>query len=256
MSSSRKRKKKEAGGAASWVVTYSDLMSLLLTFFILLYSISTVDAEKFRNITEYLQIALTGEGRPAILDGGAEDITLPIDDEAFSDDKMPVDDIVDPVNQPLPNEIKEMFNKVNGYLVESGIDAKVGVMMKKSGVTVEIKDAILFETGSAQLKESGIELLEKLEGLLNDFDNDIVVEGHTDNVPLNNEKYPSNWELSAARAVAVLRYLNEVQNVAPTRLSARGYGEYSPIEKNDGPDNRRKNRRVNLLIVFDQEEGL
>lgn len=252
MSSNRKRKKKESGGAAPWVVTYSDLMSLLLTFFILLYSISTVDAEKFRNITEYLQIALTGEGRPAILDGGAEDITLPIDDEAFSDDEMPVDDIV----ESLPTEIELMFNKVNGYLVESGIDAKVGVMMKKSGVTVEIKDAILFESGSAQLKDSGIELLEKLEGLLNDFDNDIVVEGHTDNVPLNNATYPSNWELSAARAVAVLRYLNEVQNVDPTRLSARGYGEYAPIEPNDKPDNRRKNRRVNLLIVFEKEGDL
>lgn len=252
MSGNRRRKQKESSGASGWIVTFSDLMSLLLTFFILLYSISTVDAEKFRNITEQLQIALTGEGSQGILDGGAEDVTLPIDQDAFSDDEMPKDDIV----EPLPAEIRDMYNKVNGYLVESGIDARVGVMMKKTGVTVEIKDAILFESASAQLKASGIELLEKLEGLLNDFDNDIVVEGHTDNIPLNTEMYPSNWELSAARAVSVLRYLNEVQNVAPTRLSAKGYGEYAPIEENNTPDSRRKNRRVNLLIVFDKEGGL
>lgn len=249
MSRNRKRKKKEAKGAAGWIVTYGDLMSLLLTFFILLYSMSTIDAIKFKNITQYLQLALTGEGTPDILDGGAEDIALPIDDDPFSEVELPEDDFMDPV----PAETLQMFSKVSNYVKEKGMDAEVSVMMKKSGVTVEVKDAILFEPASAQLKESGIAVLDDLEGLLNDFDNAIVVEGHTDNVPLNTTLYPSNWELSTARAVAVLRYLNEVKKVEPTRLSARGYGEYAPIAPNDSAENKRKNRRVNLLIVFEKE---
>lgn len=249
MNRSRKRKKKVAKGAAPWVVTYGDLMSLLLTFFILLYSMSTIDAIKFKNITQYLQLALTGEGTPDILDGGAEDITLPIDDDPFADVEVPEDDITDPV----PAEVLEMYSKVTNYVKQAKMDAEVTVKMLKTGVTVEVKDAILFEPASAQLKASGIEVLNDLEGLLNDFENAIVVEGHTDNVPLNTPTYPSNWELSTARAVAVLRYLNEVQNIEPTRLSARGYGEYAPIAPNDTADNKRKNRRVNLLILFDKE---
>lgn len=244
-----KYRKKQSGGSPGWITTFSDMMSLLLTFFILLYSISTVDAQKFKNITQYLQIALSGDGRPAILDGGKEAVPEPFDEDPFSESEVPPEELMEPVT----TEIIQMYEKINKYITELELQAEVNVMMISSGVFVEIKDAILFESGSAQLKDTGIELLGKLEAMLNDFDNDIVVEGHTDNVPMNSAMYPSNWELSAARAVSVLRYLNEQMNVEPTRLSARGYGEYSPIAPNDTPLNRARNRRVNLMIVFEKE---
>jgi len=251
-----KKKTDSSGGPAPWIVTYSDLMSLLLTFFILLYSISTVDAEKFRNITEQLQIALTGEGRASIFDGGTEQIASPLDDEMFADDDMPRDDLVemDP-GQILPEELREMYERIQGYIREQGLEADVRVLMDRSGIYVEIKDAILFDMGSAELKPSGIELIGKLEGILNDFENDLVVEGHTDNVPINTREFPSNWELSTARALSVLRYLEEVHSVEPTRLSARGYGEHAPIFPNDTVQNRARNRRVNLLILFEGDNG-
>jgi chemotaxis protein MotB len=242
-------KKKPSSGTGGWIVTFSDMMSLLLTFFILLYSISTVDAQKFKNITEYLQLALSGDGRPSIMDGGTENVTTPLDEEPFAETESPTDQQMEPVTA----EILQMYNKINQYVTDIELQAEVSVMMISSGVFVEIKDAILFESGSAQLKDTGIELLGKLEAMLNDFENDIVVEGHTDNVPMNSLMYPSNWELSAARAVAVLRYLNEQMNVEPTRLSARGYGEYSPLAPNDTALNRARNRRVNLMIVFEKE---
>ena len=251
------RKKTDgSGGPAPWIVTYSDLMSLLLTFFILLYSISTVDAEKFRNITEQLQLALTGEGRASIFDGGTEQIASPLDDELFADDDMPVDGMQDSdPGEILPEELQEMFEKIRGYIREQGLEADVRVLMDRSGIYVEIKDAILFDMGSAELKASGIELIGKLEGIINEFDNDLVVEGHTDNVPIDTREFPSNWELSTARALSVLRYLEEVHSVDPTRLSARGYGEHDPLVPNDTPMNRARNRRVNLLIVFEGDNG-
>lgn len=237
------------GGSPSWMTTYSDLMSLLLTFFILLYSMSNIDAQKFKNIAYSLQIALSGGGSEYIFDeDGLDDSVLPPTSEEGED--IIDDDIM--LNEPISPAIVEMYNKVSEYLVENNLGADVSVRMQSEGVFVEIKDAILFEPGSAELKESGIELLDKLEGLLKDFDNKIVVEGHTDNVPSRTYLYPTNWELSTARAVSVLRYLTEQKGIDPKRLSARGYGEYSPIAPNDTPENRTKNRRVNLLIVFEE----
>lgn len=252
MARKRLGKKDEAGGAPSWLTTYSDLMSLLLTFFILLYSMSNIDAQKFKNIAYSLQAALSGVGNEYIFDeGGSNDTQIP----PITDDNEEGEDIIDDesmLNEPISPNIVAMFNKVSEYLVKNDLEADVTVKMQSEGVFVEIKDAILFEPGSAELKDSGIELLDKLEGLLNDFDNKIVVEGHTDNVPSNTYLYPTNWELSTARAVSVLRYLTEEKGIDPKRLSARGYGEYSPIAPNDTPENRAKNRRVNLLIVFEE----
>jgi chemotaxis protein MotB len=249
MARKKLEKNDEKGGSPPWLTTYSDLMSLLLTFFILLYSMSNIDAQKFKNIAYSLQIALSGGGSEYIFDqDGLDDSVLPPTSEEGEDiiDDEPI------LNEPISPAIVEMYNKVSEYLVENNLGADVSVRMQSEGVFVEIKDAILFEPGSAELKESGIELLDKLEGLLKDFDNKIVVEGHTDNVPSRTYLYPTNWELSTARAVSVLRYLTEQKGIDPKRLSARGYGEYSPIAPNDTPENRTKNRRVNLLIVFEE----
>ena len=245
--SRRKFNKKESGGggAPPWMTTFSDLMSLLLTFFILLYSMSTVDAQKFKNITYSLQQALTGLGGTSILDGEISNELLPIEENREFSDDVAV--------ELIPVEILNMYEKVSLYLEENELDANVTVRMNTQGVFVNIKEAILFDSGSARIKESGLEVLKRLEGLINDFDNDIVIEGHTDNVVMSTALYPSNWELSTARSVSVVRYLSEVEMIDPSRLSARGYGEYSPIAPNDTPANRAINRRVNMFIVFDKE---
>lgn len=238
------KQQKSRGGAPGWMTTYSDLMSLLLTFFILLYSMSTVDAEKFKNISMSLQGILSGLGQVSVIDTG-------IENTGSTDEMM---EFEDPISLIDVNEgILQMHEKVLEYVEEEGLEAKVSVSMNKRGVFVDIKEAILFDSGSAKIKDSGLEVLKKLEGLINDFNNDLVIEGHTDNIPSRTALYPSNWELSTARAVSVLRYLSEVENVDPKRLSAVGYGEYSPIVPNDTRENRAANRRVNILIIFDEE---
>lgn len=237
------KKENKGGGAPGWMTTFSDLMSLLLTFFILLYSMSSINEVKFKKISQSLQGVLSGVGNPSIFDG--------TDSMEDSMDIMDVNQASD--LSSIQEGIFLMHDKVLSYVSDEGLDAKVSVSMNKRGVFVDIKEAILFDPGSAKIKEEGHEVLKKLEGLINNFKNDLVIEGHTDDVPMHTAMYPSNWELSTARAVSVLRYLSEKENVDPKRLSAVGYGEYSPMVPNDSAKNRAINRRVNILIIFDEE---
>lgn len=229
-----KRKKRGQGvedGGAPWITTYSDLMSLLLTFFILLFSMSNLDTDKFQSVASSFQSVLLGSSGESILNDQ--------------------DSILEFTEQYIGN--KELYDKVSDYLEDGALGENVSVSMNAKGVFVEMKDAILFEPGSASLKPEGIEVLKQLEDLINDFDNELVVEGYTDDVPESSVRFPTNWELSTARAVSVVRYLIDEENVDPERLSAVGYGEHRPIVPNDSVENRASNRRVNILIIFDEE---
>lgn len=226
-----RRNNENEGGAPKWMVTYSDMMSLLLTFFILLFSMSTISSDKFDNIMSSFQSILSGSKSDSILYDG--------------------DNLIDLHEELIQTE--EMYDKVSDYLEDQDLGSDVSVSMDSKGIFVEMKDAILFESGRAELKPEGIEVLKKLEGLISDFDNELVIEGHTDNVPMTSGRFPSNWELSTARAVTVVRYLSESLDIDPGRLSAVGYGEYRPIKPNDTAENRAANRRVNILIIFNEE---
>lgn len=230
---SRRKRNAESGGGGgpAWMTTFSDLMSLLLTFFILLFSMSSISADKFDNIASSFQSVLSGSGGDSILEGK--------------------ESIIELSQEYMKN--KEMYDKVSNYLDHGELGSNVSVNMNAKGVFVEMKEAILFEPGSASLKPEGIEVLQQLEGLINDFNNDLVIEGYTDDVPMSSPRFPTNWELSTARAVSVVRYLSEVEDVDPERLSAVGYGEYRPMVPNDSVENRANNRRVNILIIFDEE---
>lgn len=244
---SRLRKKEQGGGGSpSWMATMADMMQLLLTFFILLFSMSSVDQIKFASVATSVQEAFIGYGgKSMIIEGYQGENINQVRDGVIMDDSS--------VLEEIPQEVVQMYEKVGAFLEENNFQADLAVSMNSSGVYVDIKDAILFDSGSAQLKDSGLEVLRNLKGLIQDFNNDIVIEGHTDNVKSIMPQYPTNWELSTARAVSVVRYLVEVEGVNPSRLSARGYGEYSPIADNDTAENRALNRRVNMFIVFDKE---
>lgn len=234
------KKKDSGGGTASWMTTFSDLMSLLLTFFILLYSMSNVDSEKFDNVSQSLQGALGGTG---ILENGGKVIVSQNPDGSLEIDEASTD-------------IEQMHKKVMNYIDNKGLDKEVAVNVNEKGIYFDIKEAILFDSGSAEIKPSGIKVLNKLTDLVNSMDNEIVIEGHTDDVPIHNSKYSSNWDLSTARAISVVKYFTEEQNIKPGRMSAVGYGEYKPMLENTTEENRAANRRVNLLLIFDKDEGV
>lgn len=237
----RKKVEQKAESSGGWIVTFSDLMSLLLTFFILLYSMSSVSEIKFMEASQSLQMALNGKG------GGTTILT-----DATSIVKEPPASPTEEVTNP---EIKELYEKVTGYVEENDMTSKVTVEMDKDGVYVDIQESVLFSSGSADVSDPGQTTLHKLAELVNSLKNNLVVEGYTDNIPIKNSTFSNNWELSTGRAISVLRYLSEEEGVDPRRLSAKGYGEYTPSVPNDTDQNRAVNRRVNIVIVYDSQEA-
>lgn len=234
-----RRRKKEtnsnSGGGGGWMTTFADLMSLLLTFFILLYSMSSVSAEKFNEASNSMQLAFGGGdsiiGGHTIVDTATETS----------------EETVDP-------ELVKMYNEVVQFLENKEIASQTSVEYDQDGIYVNIQESILFGSGSAIIADSGKNTLNDLGELIQQFDNEVVVEGYTDNVPMHNANFTSNWELSTGRALSVLRYLSEERNVDPKRLSAKGYGEHHPTVPNDSEENRAKNRRVNIVIVYNSQE--
>lgn len=237
----RRRKKKETKNNSSsgggWMTTFSDLMSLLLTFFILLYSMSSVSAEKFEAAAKSMQSAFGGG--ESMIEGST---VVDIETEKITEKS---EETIDP-------ELVKMYNEVVAFLEMKEMTSQASVEYDQDGIYVNIQESILFGSGSAIIADSGKNTLNDLGELIQQFDNAVVIEGYTDNVPMNNNNFSSNWELSTGRALSVLRYLSEERNVDPTRLAAKGYGEYHPILPNDSESNKAKNRRVNIVLVYDR----
>ncbi len=227
------------------MTTFSDLMTLLLTFFILLYSFSTLDAIKFKNVASALQSVLLGEAKPTIFPNdippGEAPINPPIPIEKTSESE-------------LNTEMTQLYEIVRDYVEHEGLQAEISVRTDRRGVIIDIKETVLFDSGKSVLKEESKAILEKVVTLIQQFDNELIIEGHTDTMPINTAKFASNWELSVIRAVNVLRYFTETKDVEPGRISSAGYGQYKPISTNDNASGRALNRRVNILILVDAEK--
>jgi len=248
-----RRKKMSADNSThnEWLATFSDTVTLLLTFFILLYSFSMVDAKKFKSVSNALQSVLAGSGGTTIFDYSTDNGNVPLEGETSADSVSP--QMLDKMKaQEIENQA--LFKKIKKDINSAGLEANVKVIDETKGVVLEFSDSVLFDSGKAQLKEQSLPLMEKVSNIVKDIPNQIVVEGHTDNVPMRNSEFKSNWELSCFRAVNVLKYLIEVKNINPARLSAVGYGEYKPKVKNSNEINKAKNRRVNIMILYKEGE--
>lgn len=242
----KKKNSSDEGGSPGWITTFSDLMTLLLTFFILLYSFSTLDAVKFKNVASALQSVLLGEAKPTIFPNDIPPGEMP------AMDPLPVP--AQESEDTFDNELASLFTIVQNFVDSEGLEAKITVKTNIRGVIIDINERVLFDSGKADLKEDSLEILDKVGVLINRFDNEMIVEGHTDNNPINTPQFDSNWELSVIRAVNVLRYFTETKGLSTRRISAAGYGEYQPIETNDTISGRAYNRRVNILILVESEE--
>ena len=185
----------------AWLLTYSDLVTLILVFFILLYSFSQIDVAKFQSFITSFQ----GTG---ILDHSFS----PLDEE--HPDDVSRDQLMEQVVEEIGErgaELARMYEMTTQYLQEQGLSDQVDVIHTEGGIALDIKERILFDSGKAILKPEARELLDRLKGLFMKIPNQICVEGHTDDRSINTLQYPTNWELSADRAVKVVRYLTEVQ---------------------------------------------
>lgn len=240
---SRKKPEKKTI-SQEWLTTYSDMMTLILCFFVLLYSFSLLDTDKFRQLSQSMAIALGGDSQ-VITDGGNIG-PVPIAENPGVEDNSDGSGLVGA-------EAQRIYEEVTSYVDENGLNAKVTIKKETRGVLIELQDNILFDSGKAALKQDSLPLLKKISGLLNEFSNEVIVEGHTDNLPINKGYYQSNWELSTDRANKVVRYFIEKEGLDGRRFQAVGLGEYRPIDTNDTPEGRQTNRRVNILIVTSQK---
>lgn len=243
----RRKKGEEDEGLSGneWLATFSDTMTLLLTFFILLYSFSTVDASKFKQIAAALQSVLTGQAGDSIIDYDLQTGDVPIVGESKDNSDIPLD---------KGNENEMMYERVKEFVEMNELEAVVRIKKDSRGVVIELRDSVLFDSGKSSIREDSKPILEKISALLSTLPNEINVEGHTDNVPMKNYKFESNWELSTARAGSVLRYFVEKKGIRPSRFMASGYGEFRPLVPNDSEEHRALNRRVSILIVANEKE--
>jgi chemotaxis protein MotB len=244
---SRKRPEKK-GISQEWLTTYSDMVTLILTFFVLLYSFSLVDNKKFQALASSLANALGG-GAQALFEYNQNSGKDPITGDtnpAGSDNKNENDD-------EETDSAGKLYNDVVNFVEQNDLNASVTIKKNSQGIIIEFKDRILFDSGEAELKSEGIPILKKIGTLIAKLPNEIVVEGHTDNVPIHTASFPSNWELSSGRALRVLSYFTDSMGMPSKRFSAVAYGEYRPIASNATVGGRAQNRRVNVLILTEDE---
>ncbi len=227
-------------GAPEWMTTYADMVTLLLCFFVLLFSFSTIDAQKFQAIMQSFQ------GSIGILDSGTA-----IEPDDFLTDAMK-EELLTNQKQEL-EDFRKLKEILENYLESYDLDTDVLVSMEDAGLILRFKDNVLFDPGKAELKQRSKEILEDISVFLQTpefVEKFIRIEGHTDTVKVSpSSLYPTNWELSTGRASNVVRYLIEGLGLEPERFAISGYGEYHPIAPNDTAENKSKNRRVDIVIL-------
>lgn len=271
-----RRRGGDGGGgddSSRWLTTYGDTVTLLLAFFVMLYAVSQVDVQKFQLLLAGFQDpfknratvdglleagpGLVGQGGQTSPMPGVEGLEILPDVPEFPGVRSEeTEEVGDELLLVTQDDLREVRDSLQEVLEAFGITAEVGMELDTRGLVVSIAtDDVLFPSGSPVLQPTGRELLGVIAPILNEFDNEIKVEGHTDTVPLNLNGY-TNWNLSADRALAVLSLLETEHQLNPRRLSATGYGEHRPIATNEVEEGRQRNRRVELVIVAADQSAL
>lgn len=214
-----------------WLLTYADLITLLLAFFVILYSMSRVDAGKFNKISGAFSNVFKGD----------EELEGKFTEQLTSN-------LI--VNKLLKrghlNVLKDQVDKISQQFE---LDSFMETELQTRGLVIHLSESAFYNPGKADLKPDAKKILDLLSVQLLKIPNHIRVEGHTDNLPINTMQFPSNWELSTTRATNCLRYFLEKYSFPPERISALGYAEYRPITNNDTAEGRAKNRRVDIIIL-------
>jgi chemotaxis protein MotB len=237
-----------APGMERWLLTYADLITLLMVFFVVMYSISKTDGGKISELRASIQRAFNVEvlagDDPSRLHGKASDKVAGSALLGMRD--VPSDGMLE---NRLISTLEELKDTLNQLPRPQQDRALINVGAAREGFIISLAGNILFDSGKADLKPEGLLLLDALAQGLQPLPNEIRIEGHTDDIPITTPLYPSNWELSSARATNVARYLGERGNIAPVRLSAAGYGENRPVAPNDTREGRARNRRVDFVVL-------
>ncbi len=257
-----KRPEEPPKGSPAWMATFSDLMNLLLCFFVLLFSMSSVDTEKFELVIASLQnsFSILPAGGSAIGDGmmvSSGVSQLPMLDIYYNEMANSAADKEEEGEKDLKEEYQEnalaesekMAEHLEELAERYGIQNQVEVEFNAEYVLLNLNGTLLFDSGKSELKAEANPLIEKIGKMLQSYDKNMIeVEGHTDNVPISSAKYKDNNVLSMYRALTVADYLREVTTIEPSHIKSSGRGEYVPIADNSTPEGRARNRRVEIKI--------
>lgn len=230
----------EAAGMMRWLLTYADLITLMMAFFVIMYAMSKADVNKFNALRTSLAMAFKTDGSAASMvftQPGVQPNQQVISMDGSSRE-----------NQDFQN----IIHKIQANLKDQH---QVAFVVDERGLTIRFLDNVLFDLGRADLRPDALPLLDAVGASLKNTTHYIRVEGHADNLPIHTYQFPSNWELSAARSIAVTRYLIEKHDADPRRLASLGYGEFRPLYPNTTEENRAKNRRVDIVVLRTERAG-
>lgn len=249
--SKKKKQKQEEHINESWLIPYADLLTLLLALFIVLFASSQIDQKKFQEIARSFNMALTGGE-------GVFDFESPIEQKIppsqSKQEPKQQQNNKEALNKQDQEELHDVQEKIDTYITKKHLNGKLQTSLTDEGLAITILNDILFDSGSAEVRPKDRELAKEISELLvMNPPRHIIISGHTDNVPIHNAQFASNWELSVIRAVNFMKVLLENPNLDPRWFSAKGYGEFKPVAPNDTPEGRMKNRRVEILILPNTE---
>jgi chemotaxis protein MotB len=247
----RRKPPEDSGGGGSWMDTYGDMVTLLLAFFVLLFSFSEVNAKKW----EELVASFTGTRMTVI---------QPLDPGAVPGGM----DIVNDPNQTqrpdqgaqqggglgqgdLEGQFGDLYQSMQSYISENQLESSIVLERQGAKIVMRIKDSALFDSGRAEIKDSALDLLQNIVTIMDVYQDAlewIRVEGHTDNRPIDTTLFPSNWELGAFRAINVIHFFEDYSTIPRNKLVPVSYSEYHPVDTNDTEQGRQKNRRVEFLL--------
>ena len=228
------------GNEERWLLTYWDMITLLMAFFIVLYSMSNTDLRKFTALAQSFSSAFNVDvlqgARPIAIDSGQQ--TMPSSDSQFTAGSGVV-----------ATDYRAIQAGLEDLAISLGVQDRVTVSQVSEGILIRIGGSLLFESGRAVLEATSTQLLDRVSQLIAPLPNHVRIEGDTDNVPPDGLLFADNWALSATRARAVLDAL-VARGIDPARLSMEAFGQYNPIASNDTPDGRARNRRVDIVLLY------
>ena len=227
-----------------WLLTYSDLITLLFVLFVVMYAISTTDIRKFVALAQSVSAAFNADVMT-----GQQAITI-----TTGQDTTQVEQTYDQTSTAAATDMRQIKAALEDYAIGQGLGGEVEVGLAPEGIVIRLNDALLFSSGRAHLDTHALAVVEKVAGIVKSLPNNIRVEGNTDDQPPDGGLYADNWELSTARSLAVLSAMTQF-GISPDRLSATGYAQYNPIVPNTDDASRTKNRRVDVVILYPTGNG-
>ncbi|MGZ7446054.1 flagellar motor protein MotB [Paenibacillus sp. TH7-28] len=245
MSKKNKHQEHEEHADESWLLPYSDLMTLMLALFIVLFGMSTVDAKKFEEMSQAFNSILTGSA------GILEQTSMTQNENMGQDRQRETSSMSNTELMRKEQESLEALKRqLDNYIKENGLTEDLDTKLNQSQLMITISDKALFASGEAVVKPESSQLAKAISTMLQEFpDYEVIVSGHTDNVPISTYEFPSNWDLSAKRALNFMKILLQNTNLDRKKFSAIGYGEYHPVAGNDTAAGRAQNRRVEVSII-------